>query len=201
MANRNSPFGLVPVKKLDGSAYNGEVHPYLIPSSDSTNRFIGDPFDIEGSSNSSDVNGFKAGTLPTIAIATAGATYRTLGVLHSVYRPTSTTDDLSKKYRVASEDTVVFIALANNTVFEIQNDEDMVAGDIGGNANLVAGSGGSTTSGISSWQLDSSSIGNDATYQCTIIRLANREDNALGDYAIAEVMLNLPRLSPDTVGI
>jgi hypothetical protein len=201
MANVNSPFGLKPVRKLDASPYNGELKMYLIPSSDASNRFKGDPLDVAGSANSAVLNGFAIGTLPTAKIATAGATNRILGVLMDVRRPVNISDDLRLMYRVASTDTIVMVALANNTIFQVQNDEDLVVGDVGSNANLIAGSGGSTATGFSSWQLDSSSIGNDATYQLTILGLTNREDNAVGNYAVADVMINLPRLSPDTVGV
>jgi hypothetical protein len=201
MANVNSPFGLKPVRKLDASPYNGELKMYLIPSSDASNRFIGDPLDVAGSANSAVLNGFAIGTLPTAKIATAGSTNRILGVLMGVRRPVNISDDLRLMYRVASTDTIVMVALANNTIFEVQADEDIEIADMGSNANLVAGSGGSTATGFSSWQLDSSSVGTGATLQVHIDRLVLREDNAVGNYAKVEVSINLPRISPDTAGV
>jgi hypothetical protein len=201
MANTNSPFGLKPIKKLSASPYCGEVLPFLLPSSDQVDMFIGDPVDIAGSSNSSVVNGYKAGTLPTIIKATVGATNYIMGAIVDVFKPTDIDDALRKRYRVASTDTVVFVALGNDMVFEIQADEDIVAGDVGSNAAYAAGSGGSTATGYSSAQLDSSSIATDATEQLTLLRIINRTDNALGNYCKCEVFINKLRLHPFTVGV
>lgn len=201
MANTNSPFGFRPIKMRNGAPYKGDVMPYYIPSTDSNAMYKGDLVDVAGSSNSSAINGFKAGTLPTIALATVGATNRILGAIVGFERPSSITDSLSTNYRVASTDAIAYVVLANDVIFEAQNDEDMEAGDASSNVNFSAGSGGSTTSGYSSHQIDSSTITQDATYQLFVHRLVNRENNELGDYAIAEVSVNLPRVSPDTVGI
>ena len=42
MANLNAPFGLKPVKHLDGSSWNQQVTLYYIPSSDTNAYFLGD---------------------------------------------------------------------------------------------------------------------------------------------------------------
>ena len=200
MANLNSPKGFKPIKNLDGSSWNGKVVPFLLPSTDAVNMFIGDPVDIAGSSNSTTINGFKAGTLPTIIKATEGATYYIMGAIVDIYHPTDIDDSLRKRYRVADTDTIVMVALGNNLIFEIQSDEDIVYGDIGANANYAAGTGGSTVTGYSSAMLDSD-VGNDATYQLTLLRILNRPDNALGDYCKCEVFINKLRLHPFTVGV
>jgi hypothetical protein len=43
MANTNRPFGFSPWRFRNGSAWNGQANVYYIPSTDSTNYFIGDP--------------------------------------------------------------------------------------------------------------------------------------------------------------
>ena len=200
MANTNSPFGFKPIKQLNGSSWNGQVYPFLLPSTDSENMFIGDPVDIAGSSNSTIIGGYAPGTLPTVIKATVGATYYIMGTIVDVVHPTSIDDSLRKRYRVEDVDTIVMVCISNNVVYEIQADEDIVYTDIGLNANYAAGAGGSTVTGYSSAQLDSD-VAADATYQLTLLRSINRIDNALGDYCKCEVFVNKLRLHPFTVGV
>lgn len=42
MANTNAPFGLKPVKHIDGSAWNGQVNLYFIDSTDTAAYYVGD---------------------------------------------------------------------------------------------------------------------------------------------------------------
>lgn len=42
MANVNRPFGFKPVKKLDGSAWTGAVHTYVVLGADTSDYYIGD---------------------------------------------------------------------------------------------------------------------------------------------------------------
>lgn len=201
MANANSPTGFTPIKNLDGTSWNGKTQMFFVPSTDANNMFIGDLVDLAGSSNTAIQNGFKIGTLPTVQLITAGATNRILGSIVDIYKPTDIDDSLRKRYRVASTNTIVMVALANNTIFSAQNDGTSVATSAGTNCNVTLGSGGSTSSGYSSHQVDTSEIGNDATYQLTLLRLRNVENNDVGQYAVDEVFINLPRISPDTVGV
>jgi hypothetical protein len=201
MANTNAPTGFTPVMNLDGSSWNGKTRMYFVPATDSDAMYIGDLVDLAGSSNTTIQNGFKIGTLPTVKLITAGATNRILGSIVDIYKPTDIDDALRKRYRVASTATIVLVALANNTIFSAQNDGTSVATSAGTNCNVTLGSGGSASSGYSSHQIDTSEIGNDATYQLSIDRLRNVENNAIGQYAVDLVTINLPRLSPDTVGV
>lgn len=201
MANTNSPFGFKPISKIDGSPFHGQVYPFLVPSTDGTALYIGDPVIGAGSANATVINGYKIGVLPTVTKATAGATNKILGYVVAVEHPVDMDDSLRKMYRVASTNTVILVALANDLICEVQADEDIEVADIGLNANYVAGSGGSTTSGYSSAQLDSSSVGANATYQLTIFRMVNRVDNAMGDYCKVEVFTNLPQIAPATAGV
>jgi hypothetical protein len=86
--------------------------------------------------------------------------------------------------------------------------EDSVSGAIadttGGyaNGNLQAGSGGSTATGLSSWMLVSAGVGTGAAGdQVKVIGLTRGPDNALGNYARWNVMLNIPALRQYTAGL
>ena len=157
---------------------------------------------MAGSSNTDTLNSiYRAGTIPSVVKATEGATNRILGYMVDVDSPIDIDDALRRRIRPASQDAVIFVALANDMVFECQADEDVEAGDIGSNANYEAGAGGIEATGTSSAQLDSSSIGADATAQLTILGAVNREDNELGDYCKVEVFTNLPRIAPGVSGV
>ena len=74
-------------------------------------------------------------------------------------------------------------------LFIIQADEDIEQADIGKNADVV-GTGGSTVTGVSSMELDSSTIADNAARNLKIVGLWNVPGNALGDYAVVVVKIN-----------
>ena len=76
-----------------------------------------------------------------------------------------------------------------NQLFTIQADEDIVAADIGKNADVV-GTGGSTTTGQSTMELDSSTIANTAALNLKIVGLYNTPGNAYGNNAVVVVKIN-----------
>jgi hypothetical protein len=71
----------------------------------------------------------------------------------------------------------------------IQADEDIVQADIGKNADVV-GTGGSTTTGVSTMELDSSTVANTAAFKLKIVGLYDVPGNAYGDFAVAVVKIN-----------
>jgi hypothetical protein len=74
-------------------------------------------------------------------------------------------------------------------LFLIQADEDIVQADIGKNADIV-GTGGSTTTGVSTMELDSSTIANTAALNLKIVGLFDAPGNALGTNAVVVVKIN-----------
>ena len=74
-------------------------------------------------------------------------------------------------------------------LFLIQADEDIVQADIGKNADVV-GTGGSTTTGVSTMELDSSTIANAAALNLKIVGLFDVPGNALGTNAVVVVKIN-----------
>jgi hypothetical protein len=74
-------------------------------------------------------------------------------------------------------------------LFIIQADEDIVQADIGKNADVV-GTGGSSTTGVSSMELDSSTIADAEARNLKIVGLWNVPGNALGDFAVVVVKIN-----------
>ena len=76
-----------------------------------------------------------------------------------------------------------------NQLFLIQADEDIEAADIGKNADIVVGSG-STTTGLSVNELDSSTIATTAALNLKIVGLYDSPNNAFGNFAIVVVKIN-----------
>ena len=74
-------------------------------------------------------------------------------------------------------------------LFLIQADEDIVQADIGKNADVV-GTGGSTTTGVSTMELDSSTVANTAALNLKIVGKYDVPGNALGTNAVVVVKIN-----------
>ncbi len=185
MANVDAPFGLKPVAYRSGAPYNGAARPYYVPSTYATALFIGDPAVKTGTSNTAAVTvpgggTFGIGTLPEINKTAAGDvtgdTLRITGVIVG-FSPLPT--DLEKKHNPASTERVVYVADDPALVFEIQADGAIPAASMGLNGVLIYTHSGSTTTGLSGAELDTTSDvpAADASNQLLILRAVNREDN------------------------
>jgi hypothetical protein len=76
-----------------------------------------------------------------------------------------------------------------NQLFLVQCDEGFVAADVGKNADVV-GTGGSTTSGISTMELDSSTLATSAALNLKVVGLYNDVNNEFGTNAVVVVKIN-----------
>lgn len=185
MANVNSPFGLRPVN-LDGSACDSfAVGTYAFPSSDSTAMFIGDPVNLAGSADS-------VGNPTVVKTTMAGSNY-SIGAIVDFLPDTSE----SPVYRAASTTRIARVANDPMQVFAIQCDESLAVTDIGNTASLVNGTG-STASGLSGVQLDSSTIGSGT--QLVIVGILRNANNELGTNCVALVRFNLHQ-ARNTTGV
>lgn len=185
MANANTPFGLRPVRHRNGAPYNGAATRYYVPSSDSTALYLGDPVIIAGSA---DADGVATVTRATAA----GGNY----LLGSVVAVEPVTRD-SYTYREASTARYVWVADDPDLVFEIQEDGvggALAATNVGQNIDLVSGSG-STVTGFSGFQADSSTAATTNTLQLRILGFSQKTGNEPGNAnAKIEVAINLHAL-------
>ena len=76
-----------------------------------------------------------------------------------------------------------------NQLFTIQVDESVSQADIGKNADVV-GTGGSSTTGQSTMELDSSTIANTAALNLKIVGLFDVPGNSFGTNAVVVVKIN-----------
>lgn len=198
MANSSATFGLRPIND-NGTNWSGQGRLVAFPTSQATNIFLGDPLVPLG--------GTDAFGVPYVGIATAGATSTILGGFIGIANgPANLAGNASftvtrdlPVYRQASIANYGFVCDDPNQLYAIQ--EDSVGGAIAAanagfsNGNLVAGAG-STVTGFSGWQLQSSSVTNTAnpTYQLRVLGLIRGPDNAIGTNADWVVRINLPAL-------
>jgi hypothetical protein len=186
MANINAPFGLRLIGSMSGSA-DGHIGLYYAPSTYATALFIGDPVVIAGTANASDFRGHPAGSLPTITLATAGATNKVTGAVVG-FEPAAGAD-LSVMHGPASTDRLVLVADDRDAKFVVQADGTFAVTGVGLNVNLVSGTG-STVTGNSGWAVDISEAADTATFQCKILGVLPEASNEIGDYTKLIVSIN-----------
>lgn len=182
MANADAPFGLRPVRYLSGAPYNGAANLYYVPSSDSTAIYIGGMVKLAGSA---DADGIAS---VTGNVSTGNPV---VGVVVGVKPVTAT----STTYREASVERYVFVADDPNLVFAIQEDSvggALAATNVGNTADITGFTGGSTSTGRSSLEIDSSTAtaSGDGTEDVLIVGLVQEPDNAIGTNANWLVRLN-----------
>ena len=206
MANVDSPFGLRPLRYKSGAPYNGAAVPMYINASYATALFVGDPvIKVAGGSNAAQVSApgvgdWAIGTLPSIEKATVGDTNRITGVIVGF---AATASDLSKQYSPASTEGVAMVATDPALIFEIQADGAIPAASVGLNAVLIATHSGSTITGLSGVELNTTSDAPaaDASNQLLIVGAVSRTDNDTTlTHAKVEVMINQHTENQGTVG-
>lgn len=179
MANVDSVFGARVSGHLQGSPYNSRVSSYTVLATDATALFVGDFVKVTGTTGESDTGA----TLPVVT--QAAATEKLVGVVVG-FLPSS--DYLNQTYRTASTLRTVLVCDDPYALFTIQADDTVVAADIGLNVDITVAAG-DTTWGSSGMEADMATKGS-ANGQLRIMGIAQRPDNALGDYAKLVCMIN-----------
>ena len=194
MANTNKPFGLRPHSTLNGGPYCCNVRQYLVPATDSTAIFIGDPVKLAGSEGV--VNPDDA-AYPTAAIATINDVV--IGVCVGVI---PSYGDLDINYRKLSTAMYILVDTDPQTVFEMQGDSaTWAAGDVGNNASITF-TAGSTTTGTSNMVVNQSTAATTATLDVQILGSAPFVDNDLvGAYPQLLVKLNNHQFVDGATGV
>lgn len=184
MANTDAAFGLRPVRRLDGSPYNGAVNSYKISAAYATNIYRCDPVKMQATGY---VALASAGDTNILGVAMGFRWRDAVGAMQfGKYWPASTAT-------FGSEDAEILVADDPDLIFHIQSDSDTnspAVADIGSNADFIRTSSGSTVTGFSKVELDTSTC-TTATANLRVIGFVNRPDNAeAADYAVCEVLIN-----------
>jgi hypothetical protein len=173
MANKDRPRGAYPTRNVGGGK-SFATNEYSVDASNGTAIFPGDFVQLEADGN--------------VTPATAGTGVEILGVVAGVV---GRYDDLSLRYLPASTAGTVSVYDDPYTMFAVQEDDGgtaLTAAARGANVAIIAGAGSTTTS-ISAHELDQDSVVA-TTEQLRLVRLIPVEDNAYGDNADWEVLIN-----------
>lgn len=181
MANSDAPKGATPIGTLSGADWVGTLREVEFLASDSTACFVGDFVKLTGTTGTD-------GTTPVAAQAAAGDSV--VGAIVS-FLPDFANESFDSIYRTASTSRKALVAMGKDVLYAMQ--EDSVGGSIaataaGSNADVIVGSG-STVTGLSGMEIDSSSV-TTSTAQLRIHHIQNVPGNALGDYADWVVSIN-----------
>lgn len=193
MANADTPRGLRPVRYLSGAPYNGAANKYHVASGDSTVAYIGALVKLTGGA---DADGIATVT-PNVSTGNP-----VVGVIVGIVPDTAS----STVYGAGSTTRYVLVADDPNLVFEAQEDSTggaLAATAAGATCTLTGFTSGSTTTGYSAVEIDSSELSetSDTDDDVRIIGLVQRADNAIGTNAKWLVRLNVHQYVNAAVGV
>jgi hypothetical protein len=179
MANADKAFGLKPLGNLSATGAQKQ-YGYEIADNQSGAIYQGDLVTIVG--------GYVVKFLPATHAAA-------LGVFNGCsYVDPTTGKPTWKNYYPGSVNITQGIISADviddpNQLFIIQSDGDIEKADIGKNADVI-GTGGSTTTGISTMELNNGTIADTAALNLKIVGLYNEPGNSFGEFAVVVVKIN-----------
>ena len=184
MASVSRISGFRPVKHVSGSPYNGQANLYFAAAANSDVIMVGDAVKLAGDARA-------ATGAPTVA--RCGATDIAVGVVvgisfegvGDVTNVPPVTDLNTPVYRRASTDRYLLVSDDPGVIYEVQYAGTSVAAatitaNVGQNGQFTT-TAGSTTTGASGMQLDSSGLATTATLPLKVVGYPNRPDNIPGD--------------------
>lgn len=187
MANIDAPFGLRPVRHLNGNPWNGQAEKCYVSSSYATAIYIGDAVAVQTETDYQDTTAKHI----SVKRVTAGDANPILGVVVSVEPDRS---DLTKQYLPASTGGYVYVCMDPDVIFEIRDDGAATPTKLFPmqNAVLIDTHSGSTTTGMSGTELDTNSDPPEAnaSNQLLILKAVSKEDNDLGANTVWEVLIS-----------
>lgn len=200
MANVSAPRGLIPYRMATNAYDTGGLGLYYVPSTYNQVMYVGDPVAATGASDAFGV--------PVVGLATAAGSNYILGAFVAIANggPNGAVVAVTRDqpvYHVAATSQYILVSHDPNQMYVMQEDSNggaiTVATAGTKNVSLIAGTGSSVT-GYSGWQLDSSTI-NTTALQMRIMQALVEEDNTPGlDYAKWLVRINLHALN-NTTGV
>ena len=179
MANIDKAFGLRPIGNLSATGAQKQ-YGYQIADNQAGTIFQGDLVVLTG--------GFISRFLPASHTAAVGVFN---GCNYN--DPTTGKPTFSNFYpgsvNITSGQISADVLDDPNQLFLVQCDAGFVAADVGKNADVI-GTGGSTTNGISTMELNSATLANTAALNLKVVGLYNDVNNAFGTNAVVVVKIN-----------
>jgi hypothetical protein len=173
MANTNSPFGFVPTRHLSGFA--PRANKYTIGTGYATTIFNGDMVVLAADGEieqAAATNTNNVGVFAGVSYTASDGSY--------VY---------SEKWTASTAGTNIIAYVYDDpyTVYKVQSAGTPAQTNIGNCADIVVGSG-STTTGQSGGSISGTMAA--GTAQCKIIGLYDSPENSMAQYAVMEVLIN-----------
>jgi hypothetical protein len=166
------------VRYVSGKPYTGACNKYYVPSSDGTAIYLGGLVKPAGSADAS-------GIMSVTGNVSTGN--QVLGVVVGVDPVEGAGADGrdSLTYRAASTERYVYVADEPDLLYEIQEDGEggtLAVTAVGNTADLTGFTAGSTTTGLSSIEVDSSTAtaSGDGTEDVLIVGFSRSVDNVVG---------------------
>lgn len=185
------PFGMRPIRHLNGNPWNGATRKYLCEDGYGTAMFLGDAVKLTGTAPSDD----PSGIYPAVQRVTVGDAQVPLGVVVSFDKIDVFGNVHDEVYRVASTSRYANVVVDPDVVFIIRDDgEALLTGDeCTENAVLIDTGSGSTVTGWSNMELDTNSTAPsaDASNQLLILGVWPEENNVLAIHCIWEVLFSI----------
>jgi len=190
MANPTGAFGLRPIGR-NGGSYNGPLQRVFIPSTSTTNCFVGDVVNLGGSAS---IDGYATVT-PIASVTTVP-----YGVITAFEANPS---NLELQYGAGSAvgGRYAKVVLCDEAVFLVKNNGVMAADDVGGNTDLAL-TAGSTVTGYSGYVLEAANVSVSVGDMLQIQGFEDAPDNDLTlTNARVIVKFNDAATHPDRLGL
>ena len=179
MANVNKAFGLRPIGNLSATGAQKQ-YGYEIADNQAGTIFQGDLVVLTA--------GFISRFLPATHTAAVGVFNGCNYIDPTTGKPTFK-NFYPGSVNITSGKIVADVVDDPNQLFLVQCDAGFVAANVGNNADVV-GTGGSTTSGISTMELNSSTLATTAALNLKVVGLYNDVNNDFGTNAVVVVKIN-----------
>lgn len=185
MANSNKPTGFKPVKHQTGAPYNGQCNIYAVATDEGTAIFVGDLVKINGggTGNYSTISrgaannvmvGCVVGIIPKgMDPAYGKMSTGSMSLDHPASSFVPATDGSVRYVLVCDDPEIIMEAQAQDTTSTI------AVTQVNANFNIVA-TAGTTTTGVSNMQVDSTTGATTNTLPLQLVGWPNRIDNEVG---------------------
>ncbi len=188
--NDVTPFGMRPIRHLNGNPWNGATRKYLVEDGYGTALFIGDAVELTGVAPSDDASGIY----PAIQKSQCATTKPVLGAIVSFDKIDAFGNVHDEVYALADTSRYANVVVDPDVVFIIRDDGDaLLTGDeCTENANIISTESGSTATGLSGMELDASADPPEALAvdQLLILGVWPGENNVLAIHCIWEVIIS-----------
>lgn len=188
MANIDAPRGLTPVGTLSGAPWTDSVRAFYCDSA--TAIFVGDMVKGNSTAGAAGVTVYGMDMEGVESVEVCGATDNLIYGVVVGFSPLQSNP--AQLHRAASEARIAYVCTDPLAIYEIQEDSvgnNVAVTQVGHNFD-TAYTAGSTTTGRSAVELDSSDVTGASTAQLRLLGLAKRPDNALGTNAKWLVVIN-----------